>query len=362
MEKKIKVLIVGSDSSVKGGITSVIDSFLKYDWNGIEIELLPTYIEGSVVRRILFFLKSIFKYIDRLIKNDFDISHIHMSYKGSFFRKYLIVKLNRLFKKKAILHLHGSEFEMFYNNSNINVKRMIKSTLESVDCVIVLGENWRSVVSKITSKANIEVFNNAVNVPDFKAKWNEECINILFLGVLIKRKGIYDLIEVIRELNESGIIKEKKMNFIIGGSGIEENEIKRKIIEYNLDFCIEMTGWVNGSVKENLLKKSQIFVLPSYNEGLPMAILEAMSYGIPVISSNIGSINEAIIENKTGYMILPGDINELRNKIELICDNNILWKDMSENSRNHIINKFNEKKYFETFSNEYIKLVNTNNK
>ena len=59
MENKIKVLIVGSDSSVKGGITSVIDRFLNYKWDYIDIELLPTYIEGSVVKRIFFFLKSI---------------------------------------------------------------------------------------------------------------------------------------------------------------------------------------------------------------------------------------------------------------------------------------------------------------
>ena len=117
-QEKKKVLIIGSDSTVKGGITSVIDSFLNNQWKDIEVQLLPTYIEGNPMEKINFFIKSLCIYLKRLMKNDFDIAHVHMSYKGSFYRKLLIVKLSKLFKKKVILHLHGSEFEVFYNKSN----------------------------------------------------------------------------------------------------------------------------------------------------------------------------------------------------------------------------------------------------
>lgn len=351
MEQNIKVLIVGSDSSVKGGITAVINRFLNYKWNGIYIELLPTYIEGNGVKKIMFFFKSLFKYIIRLFKNNFDIVHIHMSYRGSFFRKYIIVKLSRLFDKNVILHLHGSEFEKFYNSSNKLVKVLIRNIFESCDSVIVLGRNWENVVKEIAPKSRTIIFNNAVNLPDYKIQWNKDKINILFLGVLIKRKGVYELIEAIKLLDRRGIIKEKNLNFIIGGSGPEEENLKKKINEYNLNFCIEMPGWVNGGLKEELLKKSQVFILPSYDEGLPMAILEAMSYGIPIISTDVGSVSEAVIDGITGYLIRDNSPIEIGEKICEIIDEN--WITISENCVKKIRENFDEKVYFEKIKEIY---------
>lgn len=358
MKKNIKVLIVGSHSSVKGGITSVIDRFLNYNWNDIEVELLSTYIEGNFIKKIFFFLRGFLKFIKMLIKNDFDIAHIHMSYKGSFFRKYLIVKFSKLFKKKVILHLHGSEFEIFYNNSNQKIKNMIKNLLESVDSVIVLGENWERIIKSIAPNAKIDIFKNAVNVPDYKAQWSDEKINILFLGVLIKRKGIYELIEAINELNKNGVIKNKKLNFLIAGSGIEEKSIKNKINEYNISYCVEMLGWINRDMKEMLFNKSQIFILPSYNEGLPMAILEAMSYGIPVISTDVGSVSEVVINDKTGYLISPGSIKEIIESIKLIIANENAWKAKSSICKKIIEEEFNEEKYFKKIEHLYKYMLN----
>lgn len=357
MRKDIRVLIVGSDSSVKGGITSVIDRFLNYNWNGIKVELLPTYIEGNSIKRIVFFLKGVFKYIKRLIKNDFDIAHIHMSYKGSFFRKYLIVKLSKLFKKKTILHLHGSEFELFYDNSNKFIKKMVNNTLENVDDVIVLGKAWKDVVEKIAPKANINIFNNAVNIPKLRAGWNDEEINILFLGVLIKRKGIYELIEAINELNKNGVVKSKKLKFLIGGSGIEEERIKNKINKYNLSSCVEMVGWVTGDMKEKLFNKSQVFILPSYNEGLPMAILEAMSYGIPVIATDVGSVSEVVKTGFTGVLIDKCSVSKIVEAITSEIIDYDKWRIESRQCKDIIRLNFSEETYFEKICNLYRKIV-----
>lgn len=356
MDKRIKVLIIGSDSSVKGGITSVIDRFLNYNWDGIEVELLPTYIEGNSIKKILFFFKSIIKYLYKLIKNDFNIAHIHMSYKGSFFRKFVIVKIGNLFKKKLILHLHGSEFKVFYENSSKLVKKLIKNILENCDSVIVLGENWKEATKQISPQCNISIFNNAVNVPNYTVEWSESEITILFLGVIIKRKGVYDLIESIRLLDKAGVIKERNIKFIIGGSGAEEENVKNKINEYNLGYCTKMKGWVNGELKEKLLKKAQLFILPSYNEGLPMAILEAMSYGIPVISTDVGSIAEAVVDNETGLLIRPGEIEKMVECITNILSDKVEWQNKSNACKRIIYNKFNEEKYFNNINYMYREL------
>jgi glycosyltransferase involved in cell wall biosynthesis len=357
-KSKVRVLIVGSDLSVKGGITSVIKRFLKYNFKNVEISLLPTYVEGSSLKKIKFFCKSVIKYLKKILSNEFDIVHIHMSYKGSFFRKLIIIILSKFFNKRIILHLHGSEFEIFYKKSNKFLQTIIKFTFRTSDRVIVLGKNWSDIVKKIEPKSNVDIFRNAVDIPKYKVELSNHKLNILFLGVLIKRKGIYELIEAIKVLSDKRLVSQYNLNFIIGGSGIEEGQVKLIVDKYNLNYCVDMVGWVDGELKEELLKKSQLFVLPSYNEGLPMAILEAMSYGIPIISTNVGSIDEVVINNKTGYLINPGDKDMLAEAITKSINDLSMWKKMSYNARVKIIDEFDEKKYFYLIEKLYCELVN----
>ena len=354
---KVKVLIIGSDSSVRGGITTVINSFFNYKFEDIELELLPTYIDVNNFKKIIFFFKSLIVYIKKNIKNDFDIAHIHMSYKGSFIRKYLIVLITKLFKNKVILHLHGSEFEVFYENSNYILKKMIKDIFKKSDLVIVLGEKWKEITQNIESSASVKIFNNSVPISQYKVDLSDNGFNILFLGVLIKRKGVYDLIEAIKVLNDRGILEKYNVKFTIGGTGKEKEKIENKIYDYNLNSVVDMIGWIDGELKESLLKNSQLFVLPSYNEGLPMAILEAMSYGVPVISTEVGSICEVVCNNKTGFTFKPGDIDILVKYIEKLITEKQLWYEMSENCKKSIEEDFNEEKYFYNLEKEYKKLI-----
>ena len=356
MKEIKKILIIGSDSSVKGGITSVINSFLENNWNNIEVKLLPTYIEGNVIKKVIFYIKAICTYIFKVINKEFDLVHIHMSYKGSFIRKFLIVKISNLFNKKVIMHLHGSEFEVFYKNSNKLIRKCITNIFEKSECTVVLGEKWREVISNIAPKANIKVFNNAVRIPAEKVNNDGEVINILFLGVLIKRKGIYELIDAIRILKDKEFFNTYNVRFLIGGTGIEEENIKNKIYQLGIAKHIDMLGWVDKQLKEEVLLKSQILVLPSYNEGLPMAILEAMSYGIPVIASRVGSIDE-VVNSSNGYIIDNITPNEIVKGIEVLLKDKNEWNNYSIAAKNDIYKNYNLDKYFCKFETLYSEII-----
>ncbi|MGU8899149.1 glycosyltransferase family 4 protein [Clostridium perfringens] len=358
MDNKIRVLIIGSDLSVKGGITSVIKSFLESNLTDVEFKLLPTYVEGNSFRKIIFYIKGIIKYLKAIFRKEFDIAHVHMSYKGSFFRKLLIIKISNLFGVKSILHLHGSEFEVFYESSCSIVKKLIRNIFDSSDYVIVLGEKWREIISTISSNNNIIVFNNAINIPKLKSCWNDENINILFLGVIIKRKGIYELIDAIKILNDEGFIKQKNLRFFIGGTGPEENGLKKLIKCYKLEENINMVGWVDGKLKKDLLMNSQLFVLPSYNEGLPVAILEAMSYGVPVVATDVGSISEVVIDNCTGILIKEPNGKVISKAIKQLVENKKVWEEYSDSCKKIINEKFNDKEYFRKFYDLYFELNN----
>ena len=350
----MRVLMVGNDKSVHGGITTVINQFKNYNWNenDIVMKFISTYIEGAVIKKITFFLIAYIKIFLYLLIFRPEIIHIHMSYKGSFSRAYYIHKLCHIFKSKDIIHLHGSEFKKWYDECGNKKKEKIKKFLKECNRIIVLGRKWEKNILLIEPFAKTTIINNAVQIPEFKVKFSEERFNILFLGVLIKRKGIYDLLYAISRLNED--IDLNKIRFIIAGNGSEEEKLKEQARNLEIDKYIEFTGWIDLNKKDNLLRNSQLLVLPSYNEGLPMAILEAMSYGLPIVATNVGDICEAVINEKNGFIIKAGNIEDIVDKIKrFIYMDEEKWKEMSNESIKLIQKNFSSKNYFEKIISIY---------
>ena len=152
--------------------------------------------------------------------------------------------------------------------------------------------------------------------------------NFLFLGRLGKRKGAYDLLEVLRD---NKIYYQEKVKLFIGGDGEVEHVLKR-IREYKLEEMVEYVGWVTGEKKIELLNNADVYVLPSYSEGLPISILEAMSYKLPIISTNIGGIPEVVFNAQNGYLITPGDQPALKRCIDKMLESSITRKKMGEKS------------------------------
>lgn len=340
-----KVLMIGSDSSVKGGITSVINQIRDFDWEkeNIKMNFIPTYISANALFMILFFCRAVLLILFRLTFFRPDVVYIHMSYKGSFKRKYFIHRLCKMFSVKDIVHLHGSEFEKWYNSSDAAQQNKIRKLLYECDKVIALGDEWQKKVLNIEPSTKTEVVKNTIKIPDIKVKWQNEKCCVLFLGVLIKRKGISDLLDAISLLKNSG--KIGNLHFIIAGSGEEEIYLKRKTNELGIEDLVEFTGWIDGDAKKKLFEQSQIMVLPSYNEGLPISVLEAISYGMPVIATDVGDIKSAVHDNENGFTVSPGDIKNLS---EALCkiDNEATYKKMSERSREIAMNDFADTKYF----------------
>ncbi|PAD35120.1 hypothetical protein CHH56_11045, partial [Terribacillus saccharophilus] len=109
---KKNVLMVGSSTDVKGGMTTVVNSFLKYKSNRYNLSYIATHKDfRNSAFKLIYFGLQLLKVIYSLIFKQVDIVHMHLSERGSFQRKYIIFKLARLFNKKVITHTHGAEFE-----------------------------------------------------------------------------------------------------------------------------------------------------------------------------------------------------------------------------------------------------------
>ena len=352
---KIKVLMVGSETTVKGGMTTVVNSFLNHKFTDCEITYIPTHFNCGVIKNISkFFLN--YLNLKKAIKEN-EIIHMHMSERGSCIRKYIIFKIAKKSNKKVILHTHGAEFKEYYSNLSDGMKKRVRELLLGCDKVLTLGKNWNEYFVNLDRNIECAILNNSVEIPVDKASIKDTEFNILFLAIIDKRKGIYDLIEAASKLLKT-YEGNKKINFIIAGVGKEEVMIKKLVKQYGLEKNFKFLGWINSEQKKEILKNSQLFVLPSYNEGLPVAILEAISYGIPVVSTNVGSINEAVINDFNGYLIKPGDIDDLTLKIKNIIEHPKKWNIFSNNSRLLCEQEFNSKKYFKNIERLYFEINN----
>ena len=292
-----------------------------------------------------------YKKLKKLIKkNTFDVIHIHMSYKGSFYRKYYVTKLCKKNNKKVIIHLHGSEFKDFYNSGNEKRKKQIRELFTIADASIVLGEDWKKFISGIAPKANVIVINNAVALPNIQTRTISDNRTFLFLGALIQRKGVVDLLEAVKQMKNRNV---SNFHVLIAGSGAEENQLKEYTEQNGLQSYVDFLGWITKEQKPSLLEKADVLLLPSYNEGLPIAILEAMSYALPIISTDVGSIAEAVQEDVNGFLIAPGDVNALTDAMVKLTVNTKLWKEESSMSRLICEKKFSEDVFFKEVERVY---------
>lgn len=125
------------------------------------------------------------------------------------------------------------------------------------------------------------------------------------MGEIGKRKGCFDIPDILEKANLRGL--DATMVFAGAGSREDEEALKKELAKRNLDKNVKFAGWVNGREKTKLLEESRIFLFPSYNEGMPMAVLEAMAYGLAVVTTRIGGIPNLITDGQTGFLAKPGE-------------------------------------------------------
>lgn len=321
MSNKSKILMIGPDKNAQGGIASVIKLYEDFKLDFDNVIYLSTYTDGTILLKFIVYFFFLLKYLILLLfRQDIRLVHIHTSSNGSFFRKSIISYFAKLFHKKTILHVHGSEFMEFYASSFNFVKKIIKNTLDNVDLVIVLSQQWKDNILTISKNSNIKVLYNSTILKEVK-HISSDGIKVLFMGRLGKRKGLYDIIEAAKYIQNPEVLIN-----LYGDGDIEK--FQKLIIENNVQDKVKIKGWISGDKKDEVFRCSDIYILPSYNEGLPMSILEAMAYALPVISTPVGGTPETVEEGVNGFLIHPGDAKALAEKIDLLAGDKELREKM----------------------------------
>jgi glycosyltransferase involved in cell wall biosynthesis len=351
-----KILTIGPDyHNHRGGVGAVLQVYSQY----FEVfNFIPSYKVGSPFYKCYVYFLSLIKLVYTLVSNrKIKIIHIHGASYGSFYRKYVVFAIGKyIFRKKIIYYIHGGGFQEFYNKSNSFSKHLIRTLLANADVIICLSNSWHEYYSKNFKTKKLLILHNIIDYPiEIKYSGNPGILTFLFLGLISEAKGIFDLIEV--------IVKNKdrfrgRIKLLIGGNG-EVKLLKDLIKKYHIEDIIEFIGWISGKEKTEVLNNSDVFILPSYHEGLPISILESMSYGKVIISTNVGGIPEIVKNKVNGLLISPGNLDQIEKALNYFLENPELIKEYGAVSEQivqkylpHSVLKELEDIYISVLSNE----------
>lgn len=254
--------------------------------------------------------------------------HVHFGDKGSAARKGLIVLAARLALVPVVLHLHAAELIGFHAEGSALRKAAIRLPFRAANVIIVLGKLWKDWLATDLriDPAKIDILYNGVPVEPMPRVFEAgRPRTLLFLGQLMERKGTHDLLHALALLPE----ETGDWRAVFAGNG-DIPFYRGLAAELGIASRVTFTGWVDQNGVREWLARADMMALPSYNEGIPLVILEALGAGTPVICTPVGAIPEVLEEGRDVLFVPPGDHPALARAITRLMTETALLQRLSD--------------------------------
>jgi len=311
-----RLAMLGAAPGTRDGVASVVDA---YHAHGLfarwPIDYLATYGDGGVRHNAMLLLRALRRFIALLVRERGLVAHLHATPERGLWRDALFAALAQAFRRPFILHLHGSAFRSAHEESGMPARFWTRLLFEQAACVVVPCEALRTWARGVTRNAQIAVVPPPV-APAQPSPHARRPNVVLFLGRLEPAKGVFDLLEAVSALRPA----VADVRLVCAGDG-ERAAVARRAEQLGIADAVKFTGWVGPSGKRALLENAAVFALPSYDEGLPMSLLEAMAAGVPVVVSPVGGVPDVVADGASGLLAAPGDIATLQRQLrKLLID------------------------------------------
>lgn len=313
-----KVIVVGH--SDQGGMAEAVKSMCK------DRSLSPdviTYMYTSFFgHHNIKNLKAILGFKRYVRRGGFDEVFIHFTSKGSAVRASYYAEIAKKEGLRVVLRMHCTDwfYDKYMEESSFARMRTDK-LFQYSDQIFVLSRKWAKRFEHLFGYPAVYCPNG---IDSTEYDFNEKGKGVLFLGKLVRDKGIFDLVDAAAVLKKQGI----DVPVTVAGIGDDEGKIKEYAKKKGVN--LEFPGWITGEEKKKALSNAKYLVLPSYHEGFPMVFLEGLASGCILIGTNVGAV--PAIAN---VVIEPGDPEELAATIKYFED--------SERSANRIIRRNRER-------------------
>lgn len=332
-----QVVMLGSALDVRGGVSAMVRVCLEhglFDRQGATY--LETHVDGSRWRKLAQAARAWIRFMRLLLTGRVALAHVHLNSDASFWRKSLFLVPAMALGVPCVLQVHCGAFLDFYRDRcGPAARAFVRWVLRRARAVVALSELSREALLRIDPALEVLVIPNPVRIPAEPAPLDRGPPTVLFLGMITEAKGAFDLLRAWPRVREA--IPGARL--VLAGEGDRERAgaLAR---EYGFEDCLEMPGWVVGTDKERLVARAWALALPSRWEAMPMAVLEAMAAGLPVVASRVGGIPATVADGRTGVLVEARDINRLAEALAALLSRAPLRKAMGTAARERARSEF----------------------
>lgn len=278
------------------------------------------------------------KFIIKLLAFRPDIIHLNPSLcYDSVIRDGIYLLISKFFRKQVIVFWHGWKDE-FENHIEKKYLRHFREVFNKADGFIVLSSkvkdkliNWGFTQPILFTTTKVDDY----LVKGFEIEKKERNSGILFLGRLEENKGIFETLRAFQISSRS----HPHLTLTFAGQGPDEKKLMGMIQDEEIQ-NVSMIGVVKDGKKIQTFQKADIFILPSYTEGIPTTVLEAMAFGIPVITRPVGGIPDFFIDEQMGYLVESKDPEDFADRINRLCSDENQWLQISRFNYNYARENF----------------------
>jgi glycosyltransferase involved in cell wall biosynthesis len=302
-----RIVMLGAAPDTRGSSASVVEACRAHGlFRRWPIDFIATHCDGSLAQQAALAFKALREFLALLAREPRVAVHVHVVPHRAPWREALFMALALVARRRVLVQLHGAGFERFYDSSGPGGRGVLRFFFDRAACVIVPSESQRAWVRGVSRNAHVVCLPHPVEVQPAGDLAGRQKL-ILFLGRLEAAKGVFDLLEAVAGLR--GTVPDVLL--VCAGEG-DRAAVARYAGRLGIADAVKFTGWVGPSGKRALLESAAVFALPSYDEVLPISLLEAMAAGVPVVVSPVGGVPEVVVDGVSGFCAAPGDISTLQ--------------------------------------------------
>lgn len=303
----VRVLMAGSGPGGLGGVATVAGLFREYagGLDGVSLRYIETYRDGPPPLRVAVFVRGAAQVLALLAARRVDVVHLHVTERASLLRKGLLAGVAHSVGVPVVMHCHGAEFADQLAAMPRRRRAALRGVFSRAHDVVVLSEAAvASVVEAGAALERVRVVPNPVELPDrVPERPAGQRVPVLFLGRLNERKGVPDLLAAVAALDPAD---RDRLDLRLFGDG-PVCAVAARAQQLGLDGVVSVHGWLDAASRDVELARAEVFVLPSYNEGMPMALLEAMAWGLVPVVTPVGGVPALVVDGVSGLSVEPGD-------------------------------------------------------
>ena len=337
----VKVVCVGPGLSVRGGIAQLTQKIQTALPDHIDFSVVPTLSNytgaghpdrGSRVVQTAVFVRSLLHLMVISCRFHRPVFHVHLAQRGSTLRKGMVCVALRLLGLRYVVHAHAAEDALFHDWVPIPVRRGLAWGFRGAQYFITLTRNWREYYANhlnLSANRLLVLPTPAALPPSVPSRRITTDTNFLFLGRVGERKGTFELIQAVAALPDE---VRRHCHLTVAGDG--DLQRARDLVE-QLDCSsqVSILGWVGRAQVDQLLEQADVLVLPSHAEGMSSAVLEAMAWGLAVVTSAAGGADEFLTSEQNCILIQAGNVHDIAEALRRLATDTELRRRLGAEAR-----------------------------